>query len=205
MFRKSKVIAGSVALALCAAASGCSGSAPTDQESAASTNDPSQTSAAGTVAESAELSCEDNIGTEAAPAKALSVIDDVVALPRADRFGKLEADANPEDSEGSVRLFAKQPLAVRADRSFDLVVPEDERDSLAIAWGNAPSRYTWHLHVSCKSSDDLEGEWIEFAGGYYASEKMCATVTVRYDGRNTSVPIGVGESCAKHPETTAGA
>ena len=116
----------------------------------------------------------------------------------ASSFGPLDASENPEDHAGASRLYTKQPLLVPAGSSFDLIVPPGERNRLAIGWGNAPTTPSGQVHVSCKHQQEAwsdDGQWMNFAGGYYASEPVCATLIVRVGGQDHRIRIGVGADC----------
>lgn len=134
------------------------------------------------------------------PSQELKTVAGVVGLPAADTFGPVEANPNPSRHQSQTRLYAKQPLTVRAGQTFDLFVPPKERGQLAIGWGNSPTTYTWRLHVSCQHSQKAwpHAKWLAFAGGYFVSKRRCATLIVRYEGHDDPVRIGVGATCASN-------
>lgn len=165
---------------------GCGSDDNPDGESSSSRNDSSD------IHDSATLECDDTIAQDEPPEKPLTAVDDLVGLPAADTFGAVDANENPGKHGPKTRIYAKQPLRVHTDKSFDLIVPPKERENLAIAFGNAPETYTHKLHVSCKGSS---AQWISFAGGYYAPEKTCASLIVRTSDDEKKVPIGVGKTC----------
>ncbi|MFG2480230.1 hypothetical protein [Streptomyces fagopyri] len=120
----------------------------------------------------------------------LGTVKDAVALPLAGLDGVLET--HPAHLQSRAGLFAKQGLTVRAGRTFDLVVPPEERNRLAIGWGGSGTKI-WRLHVSCPRRTD--GTWLAFPGGYYVPRRACVTLIVRAKGTEQRVQIGVGAAC----------
>lgn len=135
------------------------------------------------------LDCGHLTGTDA-PANDLETVMDVAALPADGTAGTLQANpTGPEDSP--IRFFAKRGLVVRAGTSFDLVVPPDERERLAISWGNADVP-TWQLHVSCPHPS---ATWLSFPGGYFLPEPGCVSLVVRTADDEERVRVGAGAPC----------
>ncbi len=138
------------------------------------------------------LSCQDVIGSEAAPSSDFSIVLDRVALPT-DRG--LQANRSGE-SDPTARLFAKEGLLVRRGTSFDLVVPEDWRGRLTIGWGS-PAKRTSHLRVpGCRPTGTINqphyrasDEWLAYAGGYWVPEPNCVSVVVRAGQTEHGMPL----------------
>lgn len=171
----------------CLRAAGCSSDTPRTGEESRS---PGGDASAGPEVSGglSTLECADQIGAGDPPAS-LTQVAGVVALPVSPRFGPLRADPT---GEGRRRFFAKQGLVVRTGRSFELIVPREERQHLAVGWGS-PADPTWRLHVSCHG----HATWLSFAGGYFVPQKRCASLIVRTAGHQERVRIGVGARCAK--------
>lgn len=186
-----------IALGTCLALTSCSSSTAADNRPTAPPT-PSQTKSSG-ISESSTLNCADWTGTGSLEGNGLTIVAGVVTLPVAATFGPVQANPNPEGTHtrGSVtRFYAKQPLAIRTGRTFDLIVPPGERDRLAIDWGNSPGNYTERLHVACPTNTtNAKAQWLIFAGGYFAPRRRCSSLIVRTDGQDHHVRIGVGARC----------
>lgn len=181
-----------VAMGLCLALAGCDSTSP--DSSSHESGSPSDEPTAG-ITESSTLKCADQMS--AGPPERLKVIAGVAALPEAATFGPLEANADPAGDDPQTRLFAKQPILIRAGQTFDLIVPPEERDHLAIGWGNNPMDLTWQLHVDCQHAQKpwANAKWLGFAGGYFVPQRKCVSLIVRSDGQDHRVKIGAGARC----------
>lgn len=180
--RTSIAVVGCLVLAGCTSTS--SSSQPPSRSSGKAPAQPSDPVAAETT-----LNCSDQIVTDR-PADNLHTVKGVVALPVASTAGTLRA--NPVRPQSQAELFAKQGLVVRAGRTFDLVVPPEERNRLAMGWGSSGHK-TWRLHVSCPHT--TTAGWLAFPGGYYVPRRACVSLIVRTASTQERVRIGVGAAC----------
>lgn len=178
-----------VLASLCVGAAGCSSATPQADEDSRSADGEAAAEPNGS-ARTSTLECADHIGT-GDPAADLTEVAGVVALPVASRFGPLQVGPT---GEGHMKLFAKQGLAVKTGRSFELIVPREERKRLAIGWGS-PANPSWRLRVSCRRG---QAAWLSFAGGYFVPRQRCASLIVRVDGHQERVRIAVGARCESH-------
>lgn len=173
---------------------------PVDRVSRSGVASPSDnSSAAGDSLPTANLKCSQFISEGEPPDESLRTVADVVALPAFEDFGTLAADdsmSGTDSTSGAAekKYFAKEPLVIRTNRSFDLTVSAKDRATVAIGWGNATTDLSSRVHVSC---DHAAGEWMTFAGGYFADRQSCATLIVTVDGdeREHEVRVGIGTDC----------
>jgi hypothetical protein len=143
------------------------------------------TSSAAPAAESA-LECGSSIDNSARVAP-LRVVLGVVAVPASPGSAALQT-ALSGDGNGPLRLFAKTALLIRPGTTFELIVP----GRLSIGWG-APGTPSHRVLVSnCASTG---GGWLAYAGGYWIDHPACVPITVRADGKQQQVNIGVGTAC----------
>lgn len=171
-----------------------SGEPPSDRVSTEGVSSPSGGSSDANDARSTvNLNCSQFIAEDEPPDESLHTVADVVALPAFDDFGKLAADASAPDASAK-KYFAKQPLYIRANNSFDLRVSKKDRATVAIGWGNEPMKPASRIHVSC---DRPTEEWMTFAGGYFADRQECAALIVKVDGdeREHELRVGIGTDC----------
>jgi hypothetical protein len=142
------------------------------------------------------LKCQDVIGSTAAPETDYAIVLDRVALPT----GRVLQARESGESDPAARLFAKTGLLIRRGSSFELVVPDDWRGRLTIAWGS-PGQRTDRLGVSdCRPTRTLNpirqtDPWLAYAGGFYVSGPACVSLVVRAGKAVQTVPIAVAAPC----------
>ncbi len=117
----------------------------------------------------------------------------VVALPASPATRALQAFDSGDP--GTPELFAKTGLVVRAAHAFELEVPVEPGNRLAIGWGNALA-FRPSARFAVPSCPDWFGTgWLSYPGGYWADRPLCLAVTVRAGGREQQVRIGIGVPC----------
>ena len=131
-------------------------------------------------------------GDQAAPPANFTVYFDAIALPASDTYpNALQTSSSGPDP--STRLWAKTGLWYRPDVAFEIVVPDQSKGRLAVGWGGAPSSPNpGVVHVACPNAPR---NWVVLAGGYWASQTMCATVIVRVGDKQQQAHIGLGLPC----------
>jgi hypothetical protein len=110
--------------------------------------------------------------------------------------GRAPADAR-------LRLSAKVGLQVRADRTFQLLVPDEARDSAAIGWGNPGEPSDGVAGPGCPDTSHHSG-WLSYAGAIWVAKPQCLTLHVRADNNEHDIRVGVGAPCpGQQPPPTA--
>lgn len=113
---------------------------------------------------------------------------DVVALPT-DKSAPNALQANHFENDPPPNYFAKTGLVVRAGMAFSLAVDQPEGRAV-IGWGSPPA------FKPVISTEGCDGDgWMAFAGGFRVDEPGCVQLTVRADGNQQSVRVGVGAPC----------
>lgn len=102
---------------------------------------------------------------------------------------RLQTDRRAAD-DGEHFYFAKTGLHWRGDAAFEIVVPDEFEDRLAIGWGNGDEPAAQSVRADC----DLDSEWAGAPGGYWVTEPICAEIIVRVDGVERA-QIGLGTPC----------
>jgi hypothetical protein len=140
----------------------------------------------------ASLRCGGPIDGALAPAGFQTVLG-VVALPTSPASPALQASASGDPTVPT--LFAKTGLWVRAGHAFELAVPDDPVNRLAIGWGNALA-FRPSARFAVPSCPDVFGTgWVIYPGGYWADRPLCLPLTVRAGGREQQVRLGIGTPC----------
>jgi hypothetical protein len=181
------IAAAAAVLLLC----GCTG---TSAPSASSTRPPSSDSAvrAPAVPALASLTCSEPIDGGAPPAGWQTALD-VVALPASPDSRALQVFDSGDPTVPA--LFAKTGLLVRAGQAFELEVPVEGNNRVAIGWGDAlTSRPSARFAVPA-CPDTFGTGWLAYPGGYWADRPLCLPLTVRAAGRGQQVQIGIGTPC----------
>lgn len=126
-----------------------------------------------------------------APPSDFTIVLDAVALPSATNYAYALQTNRREADNGEPYYFAKTGLYWRGDATFEIAVPDEFKDRLAIGWsgGDQPSVHT--VSADC----DLDTEWAVAPGGYWVTEPMCAEIIVRVDGSEQREQIGLGTPC----------
>jgi len=174
---------------------GCSGtSAPsaasTTSSSPPTSSEPGVTSP--TVPVLASLACSDPIDGGPPPADWQTVLG-VVALPASPPSRALQAFDSGDPTVPA--LFAKTGLLVRAGQAFELEVPTERDNPVAIGWGNA-LRFRPSARFAVPACPDTLGTgWLAYPGGYWVDVRQCLPLTVRAAGREQQVHIGIGTPC----------
>jgi hypothetical protein len=165
---------------------GCSGPSSTSVHDQTT---PVVVSATSTTAPIPKLVCS---GTHARLPADFSVFFDAVALPASAKYTTaLQTSAQGDDP--ATRLFAKTGIWYRADRAFEIVVPDKLKGQLAVGWGGGPALPG--PGVASNPCPGAQHDWVVLPGGYWASRTMCATLLVRADGKQQEAHIGLGEPC----------
>ena len=170
---------------------GCTG---TNAPSAAPSPTPSSDSAhrAPAVPALAALTCSAPIDGGPPPDGWQTVLG-VVALPAAPGARALQA-FDSGDATGPA-LFAKTGLLVRAGQPFELEVPAERDNRVAIGWGNALTFVPSARFAVPACPDTFGTGWLAYPGGYWADRPLCLSVTVRAAGGEEQVPVGIGTPC----------
>lgn len=138
----------------------------------------------------AMLKCADYIDAQP-PSNNFQIVLGVVALPTSPSHAALQTSAGGPDP--SLRLFAKTGLVIKAGTNFELIVPDQPADRLAIGWGqnSTPSRSV----IVANCPDGRHTGWLAYPGGYWLSAPACVSLIVRADGKDQLVHIGLGTPC----------
>jgi hypothetical protein len=123
-----------------------------------------------------------------------------VALPTG---RALQAGASGE-SGPNARLFAKAGLLIKPGTEFELVVSRASRDRLTIGWGGVPKTARLRVAACDAPANNPRGTWIVFAGGYFAPDPACVSVSVKSAHRTARAPIGLGKPCPGQTPVPAG-
>lgn len=126
-----------------------------------------------------------------APPSDFTIVLDVVALPSASTYPYALQTNRRETDTGEPFYFAKTGLYWRGDASFEIDVPDEFEDRLAISWGGGDQPTTRSVSADC----NLDSEWAGAPGGYWVTEPMCAEIIVRVDGTEQREQIGLGTPC----------
>jgi hypothetical protein len=144
---------------------------------------------------SSALPCGNYIDTHVPPAS-FEVVLGVVALPTSPKYPALQT-GRTGDGDHQRRLFAKTGLIIKAETSFEIVVPPAiaaPAVRLGIGWGGAPSTPSQRVVVSnCPQAGS--SEWLAYPGGYWLDHPTCAPLLVKTDGKEQQVHIGLGTPC----------
>lgn len=143
-----------------------------------------------TVAASSTLPCAEFVDTDPPPVS-LEIVLGVVALPASP--GSPALGTSRTGYSGSLRLFAKTGLLIRARSVVDLSVPE-QPGQLSIGWGK-PGVPSKHLRIPGCTAPTSTG-WLAYAGGYWIDRTGCVAVVVNSGDKQQLVHIGLGTPCA---------
>jgi len=183
------------ALALAILATACTGSS-NNTDSPTSTTEPGIDAQADgglpaelNVADVVELPCSGSANE--APNDFQQVLD-VVALPTAPTYPNALQTSIRDAEDGTVYFFAKTGLWWRGHTTFQLSVPAELHDVMAIGWGG-PAELAHTVSVDC--DPDTEDGWLVLAGGYWVREPMCAELIVEAGGNSQTLKIGLGLPC----------
>lgn len=140
----------------------------------------------------ASLTCREPIDGGPVPAGWRTVLG-AVALPVSPGYPALQAFGSGDPAAPA--LFAKTGLLVRAGHAFELAVPVDPGNRLAIGWGNALAFRPSTRFAVPACPDTFGTGWVSYPGGYWTDRPLCLPLTVRAGGREQRVPIGIGAPC----------
>jgi hypothetical protein len=134
------------------------------------------------------LPCSERVGTQAPP-RGMRVVLGAVALP-----GQPGESRALQTGRDGARLFAKSGLWVRGGARLQLIVPTALRGRLTMTWGSAGegNHGAAMTDPGCRVG---HARWINFVGGYWVADPLCATLVVVSDGRRRRVRIGIGTPC----------
>ena len=136
------------------------------------------------------LKCADYIDAQPPPDD-FQIVLGVVALPTSPRAAALQT-TSVNDPDPLLRLFAKTGLFIKAGTRFELIVPDQPADRLAIGWANStPSRRV----IVANCPDGRHTGWLHYPDGYWLSAPACVSLIVRADGKDQLVHIGLGTPC----------
>lgn len=145
------------------------------------------------VAGTATLVCEHSIDG-GPPPPGFQVVLGVVGLPTSEAGPALQAGPGG-NGPGFPDLFAKTGLIVRAGAQVELETQEQPGNRTALGWGSWTQEPPTRRFVVPGCPDDRGTGWLAYAGGYYADRPLCLPLTVRADGREQQVRVGVGTAC----------
>jgi hypothetical protein len=135
-----------------------------------------------------ELPCDETIATDADLPDSYAAIADAVALPTCGSADRALQTSHREENPAP-NHFAKTGLAVRSGVAFTIEV-DAPSDTAQLGWGSSGE------FGSALATDGCTGDgWQVFAGGFLVDEPRCVEVTVRTDGAEETVQIGVGAPC----------
>ena len=95
--------------------------------------------------------------------------------------------------DGESVVFAKNGLIVHPGTSFDVVVPPEWQGRIGIGWGTR-SQPRMLVHVPA-CAQPQNATTLDFGGGFYARQTVCAPIDVIVDGKTSEVFIGIGTPC----------
>ncbi len=144
------------------------------------------------VAYHADLQCDDAIGQVAEVPGGYEVLDGVVGLPTAASAKAALQTSETGGQDAASRLFAKVGLMVRTgEEPFELVVPPEFLDRVALTWGGQGVD-THRLSVpSCEGPS----RWLVFAGGVRVADPECVTLELVRGETIEEFTMGVGAPC----------
>lgn len=155
-----------------------------------------------------EVPCEETITEFSPPGPDLNNVDPdfdivggVIALRTSRTSGHVaQLSAHGLYDDPTLRLAAKTPLLVRRGATFELRVPDDFHDRVALDYGpSGPSLRT--AFGPCES----ETEWMLFTGYVWGADPECISLeVVLTDSRVETRQLGLGAPCPDDlgPETT---
>ncbi len=126
-----------------------------------------------------------------APPADFTLVFDTVALPSASAYASALQTNRRESNNGQPYYFAKTGLWWRGDAVFEIAVPDEYQDRLAIGWGRSNQPPAHSVQADC----DIDTDWAGAPGGYWITEPMCAEIIVRVDGNEQREQIGLGTPC----------
>jgi hypothetical protein len=136
------------------------------------------------------LDCADALDSHPTIAP-LQVVLGVVALPTSPNYPALQTGLSGAGN-GSLRLFAKTGLVIKAGTSFELIVSTQRADGPGIGWGSATPSH----RIIVPSCPSLGGNgWLAYAGGYWIDHPACVPIIVKAGDMQQQVQIGVGAPC----------
>lgn len=126
-----------------------------------------------------------------APPSDYTIVLDSVAIPAASTYPYALQTSRRETDDGEIFYFAKAGLYWRGDATFEIVVPDELKNRLAISWqgGDQPKAHT--VRTDC----NIDNDWAGAPGGYLVTEPMCAEIIVRVSGTEQRQQIGLGTPC----------
>lgn len=160
------------------------------------------------VADRIEVPCDDTITEFSPPGPDLNTVDPefdivggVIALRTAKTAGYVaQLSAHGLYDDPTLRLAAKTPLLVRRGTTFELRVPDDLHDRVALDYSRSgPSLRT--AFGPC----DSETEWLLFTGYVWVADPECISLEVVLPDSTVEAPqLGLGAPCPDDlgPEAT---
>jgi hypothetical protein len=144
---------------------------------------------------SSVLPCGNYIDTHPPP-ESFEVVLGVVALPTSPNYPALQT-IRTGHGDHPRRLFAKTGLIIKANTSFEIIVPPPiaaPAAHLGIGWDGTPSAPSQRIVVS-KCPQPGRSKWLAYPGGYWLDHPTCAPLIVKTDGKERQVHIGLGTPC----------
>ena len=115
-----------------------------------------------------------------------------VWIPNTKDGEKVQIARNPEDGTFS----AKQPVLVDGNTSVVLRLPAGASRSLEMdGLGTNNAKDTMRVVRLHQDSDPCGTSWAAYAGGFTFKHKQCLRLQVEVDGREATVPFGLGKPC----------
>jgi hypothetical protein len=117
------------------------------------------------------------------------VVFDSVALPTSVELDTLPAHL----PNGTLALFARETLQVKADAAFTIAVAPASSGRVALDWqgSNNTAPVTRVTVPGCGANT----QWISFFGGFWVMSPQCATLLVDSAGVEQQVRVGIGMAC----------
>lgn len=126
-----------------------------------------------------------------APPSDYAIVLDSVALPAASTYPYALQTNRRETDDGEAVYFAKTGLSWRGDATFEIDVPDELKNRLAIGWGGGDQPKAHSVRADC----NIDTDWAGAPGGYWVTKPMCAEIIVRVDGTEQRQQIGLGTPC----------
>jgi hypothetical protein len=140
------------------------------------------------VIDSSVLACSP---APSAPPSDFTVVLDSIAIPAASTYPYALQTNRRETDDGEPFYFAKTGLYWRGDATFEIDVPDEMQDRLAINWAGGDQPKAHLDSADC----NLDTESAGAPGGYWVTEPICAETIVRVDGVEQREQIGLGTPC----------
>jgi hypothetical protein len=112
---------------------------------------------------------------------------DAVALPTSVQLDTVAAHL----PNGTLALFAREILQVRAGEAFSLSVAPTWAGQVAMDWQGGVGPVSSVIVPACGANTP----WLSFFGGFWVFEPQCVTLLVDAAGKEREVRVGIGVAC----------